>query len=70
MLTGEKPYIAETPLAVIYLHVNAPIPRLPPGLSHLQGLLDGLLAKKVDDRFASATAIVGSVDAALNSAAA
>ncbi len=29
MLTGEKPYIAETPLAVIYMHANRPIPRLP-----------------------------------------
>ncbi len=27
MLTGEKPYIAETPLAVIYMHANSPIPR-------------------------------------------
>ena len=31
MLTGEKPYVAETPLAVIYMHANAPIPRLPRG---------------------------------------
>ena len=29
MLTGEKPYVAETPLAVIYHHANAPLPRLP-----------------------------------------
>ena len=54
MLTGEKPYTAETPLAVIYMHANAPIPRLPPGCAHLQGLLDGLLAKNGGDRFASA----------------
>ncbi len=70
MLTGEKPYTAETPLAVIYLHANAPIPRLPPGCAHLQGMLDGLLAKKVGDRFASATAIVHSVDQVLKSVAA
>ena len=70
MLTGEKPYTAETPLAVIYLHANAAIPRLPPGCAHLQGMLDGLLAKKVGDRFASATAIVHSVDQVLKSVAA
>jgi len=46
MLTGEKPYIAETPLAVIYLHANSPVPRLPQHLAYLQPLLDGLLAKK------------------------
>ena len=27
MLTGEKPYVAETPLAVIHRHANAPLPR-------------------------------------------
>ncbi|HEX9207540.1 MAG TPA: protein kinase [Steroidobacteraceae bacterium] len=70
MLTGEKPYTAESPLAVIYLHANAPIPHLPANLAHLQGLLDGLLAKKRDDRFASAAAIVATIDELLESAAA
>ena len=44
MLTGEKPYHAETPLAVIYMHANAPIPRLAHADAALQPLLDGLLA--------------------------
>jgi tRNA A-37 threonylcarbamoyl transferase component Bud32/CheY-like chemotaxis protein len=70
MLTGEKPYTAETPLAVIYLHANAPLPRLPAPLAHLQGLMDGLLAKKPADRYASALAIVAHVDELLKSAAA
>jgi eukaryotic-like serine/threonine-protein kinase len=70
MLTGEKPFLAETPLAVIYKHANAPIPRLPPSCAHLQALLEGLLAKQVADRFASAAAIVASVDEVLKSAAA
>jgi eukaryotic-like serine/threonine-protein kinase len=70
MLTGEKPYIAETPLAVIYKHANAPIPRLPMPLSNLQPLLEGLLAKRPDDRFATAAAIVASIDDLLASAAA
>jgi serine/threonine protein kinase len=70
MLTGEKPYVAETPLAVIYLHANGPIPRLPPGLAPLQPLLDGLLAKRREHRPASAAAIVARIDELLQSAAA
>jgi DNA-binding NarL/FixJ family response regulator len=70
MLTGEKPYAAETPLAVIYLHANAPIPQLPAGLAHVQPLLDGLLAKTPHDRLPSATAIVAAIDDVLKSAAA
>ena len=71
MLTGEKPYVAETPLAVIYQHANAPIPRLPAtALQHLQPLLDALLAKKPEDRPASAEEIVARVDELLDRAAA
>jgi tRNA A-37 threonylcarbamoyl transferase component Bud32 len=70
MLTGGKPYIAETPLAVIYMHANSPVPRLPQNLAHLQPLLDGLLAKKPADRLPSAAAIVANIDELLKSAAA
>ncbi|HET7202030.1 MAG TPA: serine/threonine-protein kinase [Steroidobacteraceae bacterium] len=70
MLTGDKPFVAETPLAVIYLHANAPIPRLPASLGGLQDLLDGLLAKRPEDRLPSAAAIVARIDALLESAAA
>jgi serine/threonine-protein kinase PpkA len=70
MLTGEKPYVAETPLAVIYHHANAPIPRLPATAAHLQPLLDALLAKKPEDRPALAEEIVARVDELLDRAAA
>jgi eukaryotic-like serine/threonine-protein kinase len=70
MLTGQKPYLAETPLAVIYLHANGAIPRLPQHVAHLQGLLEGLLAKKPADRYASASAIVAAIDALPESVAA
>jgi hypothetical protein len=43
---------------------------LPAGLAHLQPLLDGLLAKKPADRFATAADIVATIDAVLKSAAA
>ena len=70
MLTGEKPYVAETPLAVIYHHANAPIPRLPATAAHLQPLLEALLAKKPEDRPALAEEIVARVDELLDRAAA
>ena len=35
MLTRQKPYIAQTPMAVIYMHANAPIPLLPRGAAQI-----------------------------------
>ena len=46
MLTGNMPYIAGTPLAVLYKHQYAPLPQLPPALAPQQHLLDALLAKE------------------------
>lgn len=54
LLTGEKPYSAATPAALIYQHVHAPIPKLPGELSQYQDVVEKLLAKKADDRFQSA----------------
>jgi len=70
MLTGEKPYVADTPMAVIYHHANAPIPRLPSQLAHVQPLLDALLAKRPADRPASADEIVAGINELLDLAAA
>ena len=70
MLTREKPFVGDAPLAVIYQHANAPIPRLPDTLEHLQPLLDRLLAKRPGDRPASAREIVASVDELLDRVAA
>jgi hypothetical protein len=55
---------------VIYHHANAPIPRLPTQLAHLQPLLDALLAKRPADRPSSAAEIVARVDDLLSRAAA
>ena len=54
MLTGGKPYRAENPMAVIYKHRKDPLPQLAEGLQGLQPLLEGLLAKRPEDRFGSA----------------
>ena len=57
MLTGEKPFRAETAMGIIYLHGNAPLPLLPTRLAHYQALLNMMLAKSPEDRLQSAAEI-------------
>ena len=45
MLTGEKPFEADTAMGIIYLHGNAPIPLLPTRFAQYQALLNMMLAK-------------------------
>jgi serine/threonine-protein kinase PpkA len=59
MLTGSRMYESANAAAVVGMHVNAPIPRLPGHLADYQALLDGLLAKKPEDRFQSARELSG-----------
>jgi serine/threonine protein kinase len=54
MLTGGKPYRADTPMALIYKHRKEPVPQLAAGLEGLQPLLERLLAKRPEERFTSA----------------
>ena len=54
MLTGRLPFEVGNTLAVAYAHVNNPVPKLPPALAAWQPLLDRLLAKSPEDRYASA----------------
>jgi tRNA A-37 threonylcarbamoyl transferase component Bud32/DNA-binding NarL/FixJ family response regulator len=61
MLTGKKPFLAATPMAVIYMHGNTPIPRLEAGQGKYQPLVDRLMAKEPDDRFASARELVKAI---------
>jgi len=61
MLTGRKPYTGTSAMEVLQQHVNAPLPRLPRPLEHLQLLLDGLLAKSPEDRFTSAAQVIEAV---------
>jgi len=56
MLTGGKPYRAESPMALIYKHRKEPVPQLAAGLDGLQPLLERLLAKQPGERFPSALA--------------
>lgn len=51
MLTGRKPYLADSVVDVILKHKREPIPRLPEALATYQELLDLMLAKRPADRF-------------------
>jgi len=62
MLTGGKPYRAESPMALIYKHRKEPVPQLAAELDGLQPLLERLLAKRPEDRFASALAAADALD--------
>jgi len=58
MLTSRKPFEGDTAMSVIIQHRQAPIPRLPDELSVYQPAIDRMLAKKPEDRFASAREII------------
>lgn len=67
MLTGKKPFLAPTPMAVIYKHTHAPVPELPQPLAAWQPLVARLLAKDPADRYQSAGELLGGIQAALAS---
>jgi len=54
MLAAKKPFVASTPMGVLYMHGNAPIPVLEGELARYQPVLNRLLAKDPADRFGSA----------------
>jgi tRNA A-37 threonylcarbamoyl transferase component Bud32 len=57
MLTGEKPFRADTAMGIIYQHAQAPIPLFKPRFAKYQALLNMMLAKLPDDRLQSAAEI-------------
>ena len=62
MLTGGLPYSAQDPFALALKHATDPIPELPENLRRLQPVIDGLLAKKPEDRLPSAEALLRLLD--------
>lgn len=63
MLTGALPYHAEDPFALALKHAKDPIPELPHPLGSFQPVIEGLMAKKPEDRLASAEDLLGLIDA-------
>lgn len=62
MLTGRLPYRAGDALTMALKHVQEPVPRLPGVLRHWQPLFDTALAKRPEDRPASAQDMRGLLD--------
>lgn len=62
MLTGAKPYHAASAQALLDMHVNAPVPKLPAAHSHLQPVLDKMMAKHQEQRYASATELLDDLE--------
>jgi DNA-binding NarL/FixJ family response regulator len=54
MLMRRKPYVAGTPMQVIYKHAHAPLPELKADLKRFEGLLYNCIAKDPKRRYAGA----------------
>jgi serine/threonine protein kinase len=65
MLTGRRPYEADTPMALAFKHVNAPLPRIRDGNPKLspryQSVIERALAKDRTERYGTAAALAGAV---------
>lgn len=63
MLTGSKPYISSSLIDIVIQHKQGPVPELPEELSEFQPLLNRMMAKQRDKRFADADELIAAIDA-------
>jgi serine/threonine protein kinase len=63
MLSGTVPFVGRSVAEILAAHRNSPVPRLRADLSAYQAIIDRLLAKKPEDRFASAAQFLDALDA-------
>ncbi|MBI5349779.1 MAG: protein kinase [Chloroflexi bacterium] len=67
MLSGQLPFQADTPIAVVMQHLSSPVPRIietdPKLPVSCQQILDAAMAKEREERFANATQIALSLEA-------
>src|SRR5690606_7501590 len=54
LCTTSRPYEGNTVMELLVMHIKSPPPTLPVEYAALQPVLDRLMAKKPDDRYASA----------------
>lgn len=66
MLTGRKPYTADSFAATLMAHIQKPLPQLPEQYADLQPVLDRLLAKKPEERFQNGAELVMSLQSLRN----
>jgi DNA-binding NarL/FixJ family response regulator len=69
MLMRRKPYVAGTPMQVIYKHANAPLPELSAGLKRFEPILYNCIAKDPARRYPSAQALAAALRDAESDAA-
>lgn len=62
LLTGANPYRGDNYTQTVVNHLQMPVPELPANLAGLQGLLDGMLAKEREARFADCRALLSALD--------
>ena len=61
MLMRRKPYVAGSPMQIIYKHANSPLPELRPELKRFESILHNCIAKDPARRYASAEKLVDTV---------
>lgn len=66
MLTGTRPFHADSSLALGIKHIHEQAPKLPTTLFTLQPLMDKLLAKKPEQRFQTARALIDTLEPIAN----
>jgi class 3 adenylate cyclase/tRNA A-37 threonylcarbamoyl transferase component Bud32 len=64
MLTGKRPFEADSVSALIALHVSAPRPKLPEALAEYQPILDRMIALDPHDRYKGADELIDGIDQA------
>ncbi|HZF20059.1 MAG TPA: protein kinase [Burkholderiales bacterium] len=69
MLTGQRPFEAESVSGLIALHVSAPRPKLAEALAEYQGILDRMIAVDPYKRYKSAEELIEGIDQAWTSQA-
>jgi class 3 adenylate cyclase len=58
LLTGRKPYHANSAQELLRMHVQDPVPLLPPEHAHLQAVMESLMAKDCEQRYPSAKTLL------------
>jgi hypothetical protein len=65
MLTGAKPYLGNSAVEVMEQHVSGRRSPLPPSCAALEPLLDGMMAREREARFADAAAASAAIRTAM-----
>lgn len=64
VLAGQVPYIDSLPHALMYRHLQDPIPKLPPKWRKYQSVIDRAMAKEPDKRYATAEEFITALEEA------